>query len=143
MYAYHRSTINLFNDILKVNQKTLPVAIEWMSETIINDNIIHAFGTGHSHMIGLELFVRAGGLANVNAFLDSLVMTSEGARRSAQMERISGISKVLWDQHKINSEDLKYDLNYTQFPLTNPFLSNTYTIYNQENDYTSSFGYKA
>ena len=106
MYAYHRSTINLFNDILKVNQKTLSIAIEWMSETIINDNIIHAFGTGHSHMIGLELFVRAGGLANVNAFLDSLVMTSEGARRSAQMERISGISKVLWDQHKINSKDL-------------------------------------
>ena len=33
-------------------------------------------------------------------------MTSEGARRSAEIERISGVSKVLWDQHKIEKEDL-------------------------------------
>lgn len=43
----------------------------------------------------------------------------------------------------INSEDLRYDLNYIQYPLSNPFLTNKYTIYNQENDYSSSFGYKA
>lgn len=43
----------------------------------------------------------------------------------------------------VNSEDLKYDLNYTQYPIFNPFISNQFTIFNQENDYTSSFGYKA
>jgi uncharacterized phosphosugar-binding protein len=57
-------------------------------------------------MIGLELFVRAGGLANVNAILDSTVMTAEGARRSAEIERISGFSKVIWDQHKIQKSDV-------------------------------------
>lgn len=43
----------------------------------------------------------------------------------------------------INSEDLRYDLNFIQYPLFNPFISNQYTVYNQENDYLSSFGYKA
>ena len=57
-------------------------------------------------MIGLELFARAGGIANVNAMLDSTVMTSEGARRSAEIERISGFAKVIWDQHKIEKKDI-------------------------------------
>ena len=43
----------------------------------------------------------------------------------------------------INTENIKYDLNYTQFPLSNPYLSNTYSLFNQDNDYTSSFGYKS
>ena len=33
-------------------------------------------------------------------------MTSEGARRSAEIERISGFAKVIWDQHKIKKNDI-------------------------------------
>ena len=106
MYEYHQASTALLDQIVEANKKVLPKAIEWMAKTIIKDRIIHTFRTGHSHIIGLELFVRAGGLANVNAFLDSIVMTSEGARRSAEIERISGVSKVLWDQHHIKTEDL-------------------------------------
>ena len=106
MYEYHNATKELLDQIVTTNESNLSKAIDLIAKTIIEDRIIHAFGTGHSHMIGLELFVRAGGLANVNAFLDSIVMTSEGARRSAEMERISGVSKVLWDQHQIEKEDL-------------------------------------
>jgi uncharacterized phosphosugar-binding protein len=57
-------------------------------------------------MIGLELFVRAGGLANVNAMLDTMVLTSEGSRRSAEIERISGLSKIIFDQHKVAENDI-------------------------------------
>ena len=105
MYEYHQATKSLLDRIFETNKEKLSEAITCMAKTIIEDRIIHTFGTGHSHMIGLELFVRAGGLANVNAFLDSIVMTSEGARRSAEIERISGVSKVLWDRYKIEKED--------------------------------------
>lgn len=105
-YSYHTAVNHLFDSIVDSNKKTLKQAIVWFTETLTNESIIHTFGTGHSHMIGLELFVRAGGLANVNAILDSTVMTSEGARRSAEIERISGFSKVIWDQHQIAKKDL-------------------------------------
>ena len=42
----------------------------------------------------------------------------------------------------LNSEDLKFDFSYTLYPLFNPYISNSYSIYNQENDFTDSFGYK-
>lgn len=105
-YPYHTAVNHLLDAIVQSNKESIAEAIDWFAETLITDHLIHTFGTGHSHMIGLELFVRAGGLANVNAMLDSTVMTSEGARRSAEIERISGFSKVIWDQHQIAKEDL-------------------------------------
>ena len=69
--------------------------------------------------------------------------TNLGIMFGIEDKNIAGTGNILDANFIINSEDLKYDLNYTQFPLKNPFLSNTYSIYNQENDFTSSFGYKA
>ena len=106
MYEYHSEIKKLLDEVVDKNSFVLDKVIDLVSRTIINDEIIHTFGTGHSHMIGLELFARAGGIANVNAMLDSTVMTSEGARRSAEIERISGFAKVIWDQHKIEKNDI-------------------------------------
>lgn len=57
-------------------------------------------------------------------------------------KNFAGSGNIIDANFNINSENIKYDINYTQFPLSNPFLSNTYSIFNSENDYTSSFGYK-
>jgi len=105
-FEYKQKVTELFDELVHINEDSLKMAIDLFAEAIVEDHMIHTFGTGHSHMIGLELFVRAGGLANVNAILDSTVMTAEGARRSAEIERISGFSKVIWDQHKIQKSDV-------------------------------------
>lgn len=106
MFDYQEKAIQQLNDIVLNQENVIMQAAEYLAACIINDHIIHTFGTGHSHMIGLELFVRAGGLANVNAMLDSMVLTSEGSRRSAEIERISGLSKIIYDQHNIAENDI-------------------------------------
>ncbi|MFZ7131378.1 MAG: sugar isomerase domain-containing protein [Eubacteriales bacterium] len=73
---------------------------------IKEDKIIHVFGTGHSHMIGIEMFVRAGGLANVNAMLDDTITTAAGARKGTEMERLSGLAEIIWKQYAISKEDV-------------------------------------
>ena len=106
MFEYAEKIKAQIDHIASSQLVALEKAAGKVAEAILNDRIIHAFGTGHSHMIGLEMFVRAGGLANVNALLDSLVMTIEGARRSAEVERISGLADILWDQYRIDKNDL-------------------------------------
>jgi uncharacterized phosphosugar-binding protein len=32
----------------------ITIAAEWFSQAIINERIIHAFGTGHSQMVAME-----------------------------------------------------------------------------------------
>lgn len=106
MFEYQEKAIQQLNEIVLNQENAIMQAAEYLAACIINDRIIHTFGTGHSHMIGLELFVRAGGLANVNAMLDSMVLTSEGSRRSAEIERISGLSKIIYEQHNIAENDI-------------------------------------
>ncbi|MEY3051687.1 MAG: hypothetical protein RLY31_1472 [Bacteroidota bacterium] len=106
MFPYLEKVKAQLDAIVRGQEVPLRQAAEWVAETIVKDRIIHTFGTGHSHMVGLELFVRAGGLANVNAMLDSIVMTAEGSRRSAEIERIPGLAKVIWDQHRIDPADI-------------------------------------
>lgn len=106
MFEYQEKSLEQLNRIVSVQEDLIKQSARWMADCIVNDHIIHTFGTGHSHMIGLELFVRAGGLANVNAMLDTMVLTSEGSRRSAEIERISGLSKIIFDQHKVAENDI-------------------------------------
>ncbi len=57
-------------------------------------------------MIGLEGFIRAGGLGNINAILDSTVLTSDGALRGSELEKLPGLADILWNDQKINKDDL-------------------------------------
>ncbi len=58
-------------------------------------------------------------------------------------KNIAGSGNSLSSNFIVNSEDLKFDINFVQYPVLNPNLTNTYTIFNQDNDYTNNFGYKA
>jgi uncharacterized phosphosugar-binding protein len=106
MFEYIEKITGLIKSISSAPSENIKEAAEWISEAIIADHIIHAFGSGHSHIIGMELFTRASGLANVNAILDDLVLASSGARRGAEIERLSGLADILWEKYKISSSDL-------------------------------------
>ncbi|SDM17863.1 Uncharacterized protein, contains SIS (Sugar ISomerase) phosphosugar binding domain [Catalinimonas alkaloidigena] len=106
MFEYVTKVQEQIQRIATSQKPQLEEAARWMARALVEDRIIHTFGTGHSHMIGLELFTRAGGLAPVNAVLDDLVLSTSGARRGAEVERISGLADVLWDKYDIRSGDL-------------------------------------
>ena len=52
-YNHHSEVKKLIDKVVDKNQDILNKVIDLVSKTIINDKIIHAFGTGHSHMIVL------------------------------------------------------------------------------------------
>lgn len=106
MFEYTQVILQRLGQVIESQTSALNQAAEWMAECIMEDRIIHTFGTGHSHMIGLELFTRAGGLANVNAMLDSTVLSVEGARRGAAVERVPGLAQVVWDTYEVAPHDL-------------------------------------
>lgn len=76
------------------------------AENIKTGHVIHTFGTGHSHMVGIELFARAGGLGNVDAMLDPDTLTAFGAQRSGAIEKLSGLADIIYDQYNIQKGDI-------------------------------------
>ena len=66
-----------------------------------------------------------------------------GVNFGVEDTNVFGSGNRIKSNFSINSEDLKFDINYISYPLFNPNISNSFSLYNQENDYTGSFGYKA
>lgn len=105
-FTYGKEIVKLLAIAEAKNKQVIEELADKFAANIIQDHIIHTFGTGHSHMIGIELFARAGGLGNVNAILDPDTLTAFGAQRSGAMEKLSGVSDILFDAYKIERGDI-------------------------------------
>jgi uncharacterized phosphosugar-binding protein len=106
MFEYVERISQHLRDLAATQQEQIKTAAEWFAETITHEHIIHAFGTGHSQMVAMELFTRASGLANVNTILDDLVLSVSGARRGAAIERVSGLADIVWSKYDIRPADV-------------------------------------
>jgi uncharacterized phosphosugar-binding protein len=70
---------------------TIEVVGTKISECILNNGIIHTFGSGHSDMIAKEITQRAGGLVPVSKLTDPM---------QGKAERIQGYAEVLLNEYK-------------------------------------------
>lgn len=77
-----------------------------VAEVLRADRLVHVFGTGHSHMLAEEGLYRAGGLAPVNAILESGLMLHEGAAVSTRLEKLPGYSTIVADKYGFEEGDL-------------------------------------
>ena len=103
---YLESIVDVLNKIANTQKEKISEASKMVSEVIKNDGIIYIFGCGHSHLIGLDCFYRAGGLVNVSAMLDTDLMLHNGAAKSSKMEKMSGIAESIFERYCITDKDL-------------------------------------
>lgn len=106
LFEYGDKILEVIKNAEEKNSDTIKFLAEKFAQNIEDDKIIHTFGTGHSHMLGIEMFARAGGLGNVDAMLDPDTLTSFGAQRSGSMEKTSGVSDVIYDSYNIEAGDI-------------------------------------
>jgi uncharacterized phosphosugar-binding protein len=77
-----------------------------VADVLRADRLVHVFGTGHSHMLAEEGLYRAGGLAPVNAILESGLMLHEGAAASTRLEKLPGYSSIVAEKYGFAEGDL-------------------------------------
>ncbi len=118
---------------LSKNLKRYPYIKDVLIETNVNDQIADI-------NINIDEETKTGNLLLAGTFNAD---TGAGLTLGIEDKNIFGSGNSISSNFSVNSEDLKFDINYIQYPLLNPNLTNTYTIFNQEYDYTNSFGYKA
>ncbi|HAN86189.1 MAG TPA: hypothetical protein DCQ13_00925 [Firmicutes bacterium] len=87
-------------------RKKIEEASAMIADSIAEGRILHFFAPGHSHMLGEELFYRAGGLAPVNVILEPALMVNYGAGKSSKMERLPGLAKIIFDESSASCGDV-------------------------------------
>ncbi|MBU8880357.1 SIS domain-containing protein [Bacillus sp. FJAT-29790] len=103
---YFHKLQELLGTVEKDEKENIKKAAQKVAVCIQNNGIVHVFGCGHSHMIGEELFYRAGGLAPISPILIEDLMLHNGAVRSSQLEQKNEFVEQFIARDSIQSEDV-------------------------------------
>jgi uncharacterized phosphosugar-binding protein len=102
--------LRLVNELIeRVGRDEWPAvcrAAELIAEALANRRIIHAFGTGHSHMLAEELYYRAGGLVRVRPILFEGLMLHANAPLSTKLERLPQLADALFADQGVVEGDV-------------------------------------
>lgn len=75
-------------------------------DALAQGGTFYTMGTGHSHMVGEELYARAGGLACVKLIAPSELTLCENPLKSTKIERIPAYAEVVLTQYNLKKGDI-------------------------------------
>ncbi|MFH8252728.1 SIS domain-containing protein [Microbacterium sp. B2969] len=103
---YLARVVHLLQDVLDTQWDAIARAADAVAAALRGGREVHAFGSGHSHMLAEELFYRAGGLADVRPMLFEGLMLHANAPLSTRLERLPGLASQLLDDHGVSAGDV-------------------------------------
>jgi len=103
---YWERVSNTISRILSEEKASIEKASEEVAKAITNGKMIYVLGTGHSMLVAIEMFHRAGGLARIYPILDPGISVFSGALKSSMFERLSGYAEILIDYYQVGLGDV-------------------------------------
>jgi uncharacterized phosphosugar-binding protein len=96
----------IFDKIRQTEGENIETAAGFIADAVIQDGIVHIFGTGHSNIIAEEVFARANTLAPVNQVVDLSMAGSVNTVRSFYLERIEKAGQMIFDHVRAQPQDV-------------------------------------
>lgn len=103
---YFDNLLHLLSELPVTQGVAMERAAQAMAGCLRRDGVIYTFGTGHGHLLALEIFYRAGGPAQVCPILDERLMLHLSAAGSTQWEREAKLVDVLLTRYPIAAGDV-------------------------------------
>ncbi|MEI6098571.1 MAG: SIS domain-containing protein [Alphaproteobacteria bacterium] len=88
--TYRDQIVGIMDRLLSTESAAWDATVAAIAATLRAGRLVYVAGSGHSHLLALEVFYRAGGIAAAQAVLDEDLMLHRGAERSTQLERDPG-----------------------------------------------------
>lgn len=102
--TYYERIKEILDTILAKERKHIELAAQWVAQTVLEDKLFYIFGTGaHSIMPAMELFLRAGGLCNVQGIFPPGVTDFNG---SPKTERVMDFAPRIFDYYGVQKDAL-------------------------------------
>jgi uncharacterized phosphosugar-binding protein len=98
---YVDAASRVLGEVAATQGGALEVAARLVTDSVAAGGMLHLFGAGHSQLLGLDAYVRAGGLACVHPILDPALSPATGLEL-ARAERTEGRGATL-----LEGEDLR------------------------------------
>lgn len=101
---YHDRITGILDRIVTEQRTNIDIAAEAIVDHINEDRLVHVIGTGaHSMMVAMELFKRAGGLAQISPLFPPGLGDFEGHPKT---ERLTGYASMVLDYYHLEAGDI-------------------------------------
>ena len=104
--AYFENLSELLNRTLETQQDALETAARQIANALCDGGMVYTFGTGHGHLLALEIFYRAGGMVRLCPILDEKLMLHISAAGSTLEERNEEWVAKLLEKYPIKAGDV-------------------------------------
>ena len=107
-----KSAQNLLSNLIERQSDAIATAATWCAESILNDGMVHLFGSGHSRIPLEEMFPRYGSFAGFNPMgelsmtFHTQVVGSNGQRQAMFIERVEGFAEQILANWDFGKEDI-------------------------------------
>ena len=103
---YFENLEKLLSRIRETQREGLETAARRIAGAVRDGHLLYTFGTGHGHLLALEIFYRAGGLAPVCPMLDEKLMLYVSAAGSTLEERDGSWAERLLEKYPAGAGDV-------------------------------------
>jgi len=103
---YFDNLKTLIARIHETQAEAMEAAARRIADCLKDGGMIYTFGTGHGHLLALELFYRAGGMVRVCPIMDEKLMLHVSAAGSTLEERKEHWVDILLEKYPIKASDV-------------------------------------
>ena len=104
--AYFDRLQALLASTLETQHAAMEAAARRIADCLKDGGMVYTFGTGHGHLLALEIFYRAGGMARICPILDEKLMLHISAAGSTLQERSEEWVPMLLERYPIKAGDV-------------------------------------
>ena len=104
--TYFDNLSALMTRTIETQQDSMERAAQAVAQCLKEGHMVYTLGTGHGHLLALEVFYRAGGMARICPILDERLMLHIHAAESSLWERREDIVADLLDKYPIGAGDV-------------------------------------
>jgi uncharacterized phosphosugar-binding protein len=102
---YFSGLVVLIERLRMSQMENIRRAAEEIAPRLEKGGILYVFGSGHSHVLAEELFIRAGGLVQARAILPYEITMDRTPEKGMQLERCDGYAEVILNSTPLRSLD--------------------------------------
>ncbi len=106
--GYPKQVQEHFQKLSLINTKVVKEVSVVLKNLIDQAGIVYVFGSGHSCILALEAFHRAGGLVPVYPILHEFLSPFVSPKISGKLEKVEGIAPVLFSRAGVKKGDLMF-----------------------------------
>ncbi|MCI5773079.1 MAG: SIS domain-containing protein [Erysipelotrichaceae bacterium] len=97
---------SILTKVIDTQSDAIEYAAQLVSDACLKGGRFYVFGSGHSHIVAEDIYIRAGGLGYVKAILVPELMLHEMPNKSTYLERLENYADAILNLYKVDKNDV-------------------------------------